>query len=65
MRIRAAREDEFPVLQEIERAAGQSFADIGMAQIAQDEPHYRLSPQASGQASCGRRLMKPASLLPT
>jgi len=48
MRIRAAREDEFPVLQEIERAAGQPFADIGMAQIAQDEP-YPLSTLAASE----------------
>jgi len=42
MLIRAARDDELPLRQGIERAAGQPFADIGMAQIAQDEP-YPLS----------------------
>ncbi|WBB51034.1 GNAT family N-acetyltransferase [Verrucosispora sp. WMMA2044] len=38
MRIRAVRQDELPVLQGIERAAGQCFRDIGMPQIADDEP---------------------------
>lgn len=39
MRIRAVQACELPVLQEIERAAGQPFADIGMVEIAQDEPY--------------------------
>jgi ribosomal protein S18 acetylase RimI-like enzyme len=39
MTIRAARADELPALQDIERAAGQPFADIGMTEIAQDEPY--------------------------
>ncbi|WP_059006832.1 GNAT family N-acetyltransferase [Streptomyces specialis] len=38
MRIRAARLGELPVLQDIERAAGRCFRDIGMSQIAEDEP---------------------------
>jgi GNAT superfamily N-acetyltransferase len=38
MRIRAVRLDELPVLQDIERAAGQCFRDIGMPEIAEDEP---------------------------
>ncbi|SDT34205.1 GNAT family N-acetyltransferase [Actinoplanes derwentensis] len=38
MRIRAARDDELVELQEIERAAGELFRDIGMAAIADDEP---------------------------
>jgi GNAT superfamily N-acetyltransferase len=36
--IRLAREDDLPVLQDIERAAGASFADIGMSFVADDEP---------------------------
>ena len=36
--IRAARADELPVLQEIERAAGEIFRDAGMPEIADDEP---------------------------
>jgi GNAT superfamily N-acetyltransferase len=32
------RLNELPVLQDIERAAGQSFRDIGMPEIAEDEP---------------------------
>lgn len=36
--IRAARAEELPALQEIERAAGECFRDVGMAQIADDEP---------------------------
>jgi GNAT superfamily N-acetyltransferase len=38
MRIRAVHVDELSLLQDIERAAGQSFRDIGMPEIADDEP---------------------------
>ncbi|MFH8793577.1 GNAT family N-acetyltransferase [Streptomyces sp. NPDC017941] len=38
MRIRAALSDELPRLQDIERAAGLCFRDVGMAEIAEDEP---------------------------
>ncbi|MFH0245447.1 GNAT family N-acetyltransferase [Streptomyces sp. HK10] len=38
MSIRAVRLNELPVLQDIERAAGQCFRDIGMPEIAEDEP---------------------------
>ncbi|WP_344944326.1 GNAT family N-acetyltransferase [Sphaerisporangium flaviroseum] len=38
MSIRMASVGELPVLQEIERAAGRSFHDIGMSAIAADEP---------------------------
>ncbi|MGK5498221.1 GNAT family N-acetyltransferase [Streptomyces sp. URMC 125] len=38
MRIRAVRPDELPLLQEIERAAGECFRDIGMPEIADDDP---------------------------
>ena len=38
MSIRAARTDELPRLREIERAAGRSFRDIGMPEIADGEP---------------------------
>ncbi|MBQ1023406.1 GNAT family N-acetyltransferase [Micromonospora sp. C95] len=38
MRIRAVRQDELPLLQGIERAAGRCFRDVGMPQIADDEP---------------------------
>ncbi|MFD0356255.1 GNAT family N-acetyltransferase [Streptomyces sp. NPDC127110] len=38
MRIRAVRLDELPLLQDVERAAGQCFRDIGMPEIADDEP---------------------------
>ncbi|WP_077796890.1 glyoxalase/bleomycin resistance/extradiol dioxygenase family protein [Streptomyces sp. JHA26] len=38
MHIRAVRLDELPVLQDTERAAGQCFRDIGMPEIAADEP---------------------------
>ncbi|HEV8559206.1 MAG TPA: GNAT family N-acetyltransferase [Actinophytocola sp.] len=37
-RIRAATENDLPTLQEIERAAGRCFADIGMSFVAEDEP---------------------------
>ncbi|MEU7133581.1 GNAT family N-acetyltransferase [Streptomyces sp. NPDC046261] len=38
MRIRAVRPDELTLLQDIERAAGRCFHDIGMPEIAEDEP---------------------------
>ncbi len=38
MRIRPAHSDELPRLQDIERAAGHCFRDIGMPEIADDEP---------------------------
>ncbi|MFD7257758.1 GNAT family N-acetyltransferase [Streptomyces sp. NPDC059874] len=38
MRIRAARDVELTALQDIERAAGLCFRDIGMPEIADDEP---------------------------
>ncbi|MFD9617314.1 GNAT family N-acetyltransferase [Streptomyces virginiae] len=36
--VRLARPDELTVLQDIERAAGRCFRDIGMPEIADDEP---------------------------
>lgn len=38
MRIRAARPSDLPVMRDIERAAGRWFGDIGMPEIAADEP---------------------------
>jgi GNAT superfamily N-acetyltransferase len=38
MRIRVARVDELAVLQDIEVAAGRCFRDVGMPEIAGDEP---------------------------
>ncbi|MCO8307278.1 MULTISPECIES: GNAT family N-acetyltransferase [Streptomyces] len=38
MRIRTSTIEELPVLQDIERAAGLCFRDIGMEEIADDEP---------------------------
>jgi GNAT superfamily N-acetyltransferase len=38
MRIRTVQPEELPALQDIERAAGQRFRDIGMPEIADDEP---------------------------
>ncbi|RKT11876.1 putative N-acetyltransferase YhbS [Streptomyces sp. 1114.5] len=38
MRIRAVTRDELPLLAELERAAGAPFAEIGMPEIAEDEP---------------------------
>jgi GNAT superfamily N-acetyltransferase len=48
--IRAVRTGELPALQAIERAAGQPFADIGMTEIAQDEPYPLPVLAASEQA---------------
>lgn len=36
--IRPATEDDLPVLQDIEIAAGKPFAEIGMTAVAEDEP---------------------------
>jgi ribosomal protein S18 acetylase RimI-like enzyme len=38
MRIRAVAEADLPVMQDIERAAGTAFAEVGMQEIADDEP---------------------------
>ncbi|WSQ12689.1 GNAT family N-acetyltransferase [Streptomyces sp. NBC_01231] len=38
MRIRSATAGELPLLQDIERAAGAPFRELGMAEIAEDEP---------------------------
>src|SRR5262245_52260659 len=38
MHIRAVRQAELPVLQDIERVAGESFRHVGMPEIAEDEP---------------------------
>ena len=38
MRIRAVQAEELPLLQDIELAAGRCFRDIGMPEIAGDEP---------------------------
>lgn len=38
MRIRIAAESELPVLQDVEIAAGRCFRDVGMPEIAGDEP---------------------------
>jgi len=38
MRIRAVEAEDLPALQDIERAAGRWFRDIGMPEIADDEP---------------------------
>ena len=38
VRIREVRAGELPLLQEIERAAGECFREVGMAAVADDEP---------------------------
>lgn len=38
MHVRAARESDLAVMQDIERAAGTWFREIGMPEIAEDEP---------------------------
>lgn len=38
MRVREVRVEELPLLQEIERAAGRCFDEVGMGEIAADEP---------------------------
>jgi ribosomal protein S18 acetylase RimI-like enzyme len=41
MHIRAARKSDLPVMQDIERAAGIWFREIGMPEIADDDPLSR------------------------
>jgi hypothetical protein len=41
--IRLAREEDLPVLRDIERVAGEAFREIGMAAVADDEPPSRPS----------------------
>lgn len=50
MHIRPARTSELPVLQAIELVAGQPFADIGMVEVARDEPYPLPVLAASAQA---------------
>ncbi|MFJ4961572.1 Acetyltransferase (GNAT) family protein [Streptomyces sp. ADI96-02] len=38
MRIRSARRSDLPLLQDIERAAGEPFRTLGMASVADDDP---------------------------
>lgn len=38
VRIRSARPEDLPLLQDIERAAGEPFRAIGMAAVADDDP---------------------------
>ncbi|MGW0670993.1 GNAT family N-acetyltransferase [Streptomyces sp. NPDC002746] len=38
MRIRPARHPDLPLLQDIERAAGEPFRAVGMSDVADDEP---------------------------
>jgi hypothetical protein len=65
MEIRAARVAELPVLQQIERAAGQIFCDIGMPEIAQYEPWPLPVPlNAPYYARCGFRVLDEAELTP-
>ncbi|MDT7666025.1 MAG: hypothetical protein QOD04_5581 [Pseudonocardiales bacterium] len=52
-RIRLAQEDELPLVREVERASGEIFRDIGLAEIADDEPlsltelgHYQRAGRA-------------------
>ncbi len=37
-RIRAARAGDLPLLQDVERAAGQPFREMGMVEVAEDDP---------------------------
>ncbi|KAB8163784.1 GNAT family N-acetyltransferase [Streptomyces sp. 3MP-14] len=48
MRVRSAEHRDLPLLREIERAAGEPFRALGMAEIADDEP--------PGEGELSRRL---------
>lgn len=52
--------EELPVLQEIERAAGECFRDIGMEEVADDEPlSVRSFCPTSGPVDAGSRWTEP------
>lgn len=73
MRIRLATRAELPALQDIERAAGAPFRDLGMPEIADDEPpgldeleRYRRAGHcwvAVGEGNAGRERELPAAYL--
>ncbi|MGW4328240.1 GNAT family N-acetyltransferase [Nocardia sp. NPDC004573] len=48
--IRPATSEDLPVLQEIERAAGKPFADVGMTAVADDEPPSKATLREFQQA---------------
>jgi GNAT superfamily N-acetyltransferase len=52
IRIRAARAEDGPDLQQIERLAGERFRSIGMAEVAEDEPPPLET--LAGYAAAGR-----------
>ncbi|MBB5629052.1 GNAT family N-acetyltransferase [Sphaerisporangium krabiense] len=57
MSIRVAAVGELPVLQDIERAAGRLFREIGMPSVAEDEP---LSLEVlAGYQGAGRAWVRP------
>ncbi|MFJ9679109.1 GNAT family N-acetyltransferase [Streptomyces sp. NPDC101194] len=62
MRIRTARRSDLPLLQDIERAAGEPFRALGMSAIADDDPpaldlldDYRRAGRAWVAADAGDR----------
>ncbi|MBC2877585.1 MULTISPECIES: GNAT family N-acetyltransferase [Streptomyces] len=62
MRIRPPHPAELPLLRDVERAAGERFRDIGMAEIAADEPlqvdeleQYRRAGRAWVATEAGER----------
>jgi ribosomal protein S18 acetylase RimI-like enzyme len=64
VRIRPATAADLPVLQDIERAAGQVFRGIGMPEIADDDPvdgNLHIE-QVSVHPACGRRGLGRARL---
>ena len=50
--IRPARPDDGPVLQEIERRAGERFREVGLPEVADDEPPSQST--LAGYAESGR-----------
>ena len=61
--VRPARRDELEKLQQIERAAGRLFAEIGMPEIAADEPASvdELRNYTDRRPSLGPRRRRPTS----
>lgn len=66
MPLRSARPEDLPLLQEIERAAGEPFRALGMAAVADDDPpplETLEAYQAAGRARVAERAGRPVAYL--
>ncbi|OEJ93720.1 GNAT family N-acetyltransferase [Streptomyces thermolilacinus] len=66
MRIRAARPEDLPLLQDVERAAGEPFRALGMDAVADDDPpplQTLEAYRAAGRARVADRDGRPVAYL--